>query len=515
MYLTQSLHRAVQQYPDKIATIFGDRQRTYRELGGRVAKLAGALQNLDVKAGDRIAILAANSDDYLETYLAVWWAGAVINPVNIRWSAAEIVYSLNDCDASILLVDSTYVDLAQKFREDAKTLRHLIYMGQERPPEGMLSFDHIMETASCVEDSYRKGDDIAAVMYTGGTTGFPKGVVLSHTNIGLPCLSSVSAQYGYGSRFLHAAPMFHAATLVYMVGQLLNAGTHVIIPTFSPVAVMEAIQKEKTADVFLVPTMIQMIVDHPARIQYDLSALKHIWYGGSTIAEALLERAMAAFPNAGFIQLYGLTEMPVTALLSPYFHTTEGRKGGKLRAAGCATSITMVKICDTAGKELPRGSVGEIVIAGPNVMQGYWNKPAETAAALLESGWLRTGDGGYMDDDGLFYVVDRIKDMFISGGENIYAAEVENAIAQHPSVATCAVIGVPSEQWGETVHAVVVLKSGIHPFTAEELLAHCRKLIAGYKCPRSVEFRTELPISGAGKVLKHVLREPHRSKEQA
>lgn len=512
MYLTQSLHRAVQQYPNRIASIFGDRRRTYREVEERVAKLAGALLKLDVKPGDRIAILATNSDDYLETYMAVWWAGAVINPVNIRWSASEIVYSLNDCDASILLVDATYLSLAQTFRKDAKSLRHLIYMGEGEAPENMLSFNALMDAAPRAEDACCHGDDLAAVMYTGGTTGFPKGVMLSHTNIGLPCLSSVTTQFGYGDTFLHAAPMFHAATLVFMVGQFLNAGTHVIVPAFTPVAVMAAIERNKTSDVFLVPAMIQMIVDHPDCSKYDLSALKHVWYGGSTIVEAVLERAMAALPAAGFIQLYGLTEMPVTALLSPYFHTVEGRQGGKLRAAGQTTAISMLKICDPDGNELPRGAVGEVLIAGPNVMQGYWNKPAETAAALPGDGWMRTGDGAYMDDDGLVYIVDRLKDMFISGGENIYAAEVENAVAQHPSVATCAVIGVPSEKWGESVHAVVVLKPGQPQFLAEDLLAHCRKLIAGYKCPRSVEFRTELPMSGAGKVLKQALREPFKTR---
>ncbi len=515
MYLTQSLHRAVQQYPDRLASIFGERRRTYREVEDRVARLAAALLALDVKGGERVAILAANSDDYVEAYMGVWWAGAVINPVNTRWSAKEIVYSLNDCEASVLLVDANFLPMIDALREGTKSLRHVVFIGPGEVPDGMLSFDDLIANAPRAKDAYRQGDDLAAVMYTGGTTGFPKGVMLSHTNIALPCLSSVTTQYGYGGVFLHAAPLFHAATLVFMVGQFLNAGTYVVLPAFNPVTVMQAVSRHKVTDVFMVPAMIQMIVDHPECRNHDLSSLKTLWYGGSNISEAVLERAMAALPGCGFAQLYGLTEMCVTALLAPYFHTAEGRQGGKLRAAGQATAVSLVRVCDEQGEELPKGTVGEIWIAGPNVMQGYWNRPKETAAVLTASRWLRTGDGGYMDEQGLVYIVDRLKDMIISGGENVYAAEVENAIAQHPAVATCAVIGIPSEKWGEAVHAVVVLKPGHPPFSADELLAHCRALIAGYKCPRSVEFRAELPMSGAGKVVKNVLRDSYRSKEKS
>jgi acyl-CoA synthetase (AMP-forming)/AMP-acid ligase II len=254
--------------------------------------------------------------------------------------------------------------------------------------------------------------------------------------------------------------------------------------------------------------MVQMLVDHPAMQQpRDLSALHTIAYGASPMSEAVVDRAMKALPGVGFIQAYGMTELSPLATLNPaWYHTAEGRTAGKLRSAGRASHCTEVKIVDAEGCEVPRGTVGEVIVRGPNVMQGYWNKPEQTAAAL-KNGWMHTGDGAYMDDDGFIFIADRLKDMIISGGENIYSAEVENALAQHPAVAACAVIGIPNDQWGESVHAVVVLKPNTGP-EASELIDHCKALIAGYKCPRSVDFVAALPLSGAGKVLKTTLREP-------
>jgi acyl-CoA synthetase (AMP-forming)/AMP-acid ligase II len=277
---------------------------------------------------------------------------------------------------------------------------------------------------------------------------------------------------------------------------------------FTPEGVLNAIERDHVTSLLLVPTMIQMLVDHPAmREPRDLSSLKNITYGASPISEAVLNRAMEAFPGVGFVQAYGMTELSPIATLNPaYFHTAEGRKHGKLRSAGRAAVCMEVRVVDADDKEVPRGTVGEVAVRGPNVMQGYWNKPEQTAAALRD-GWMHTGDGAYMDDDGFIFVVDRLKDMIISGGENVYSAEVENAINQHPAVAACAVIGIPSEEWGEAVHAALVLKPG-QAIKPEELIAHCKTLIANYKCPRSVAILDALPLSGAGKVLKTKLREP-------
>jgi long-chain acyl-CoA synthetase len=509
MYLTQALHRAVQQHPDRIASIFGTRQRSFAEFADRVARLAGALQRLGMKPGDRVAMLAMNSDRYLEYQMAVPWAGGVLNPCNVRWSVAEIAYSLNDSGSSILIVDDNFLPLIAQLRTDTPVLREVIHCGDGAAPSGAHSYEGLIAAASPVPDAVRRGDDLAGIFYTGGTTGFPKGVMLSHTNM----MSSGLAMRADGLAqpdgvYLHAAPMFHLADMGVAMPHWIEGNTHAIVAAFNPEAVLDVMARDRVTHVLLVPTMVQMLVDHPAMQQpRDLSALHTIAYGASPMSEAVVDRAMKALPGVGFIQAYGMTELSPLATLNPaWYHTAEGRKAGKLRSAGRASHCTEVKIVDADGREVPRGTVGEVIVRGPNVMQGYWNKPEQTTAAL-KNGWMHTGDGAYMDEDGFIFIADRLKDMIISGGENIYSAEVENALAQHPAVAACAVIGIPSDQWGESVHAVVVLKPDVKP-EASELIDHCKALIAGYKCPRSVDFVAALPLSGAGKVLKTTLREP-------
>ncbi len=509
MYLTQSLHRSVQQHPQRIAVRCGDRQHTFRELADRVARLAGALQQLGMEEGDRVAMLSLNSDRYLEYQWAVPWGGGVMNPCNIRWSAAEILYALDDSGSSILLVDDTFRPMVEQFRRDARTLRAVIYCGDGEVPAGMHGYEALIAATDPVPDAARRGDDLAGIFYTGGTTGFPKGVMLSHTNM---CSSSLALHAEGlatpGGTYLHAAPMFHLADMAMSMMQAIEGNTHAFIPAFNPESVLDRIERDRVSCVLLVPTMIQMLVDHPTMQKpRDLSALKTIIYGASPIAEAVLERAMAALPGVGFVQAYGMTELSPLATVNPaWTHTVEGRKAGKLRAAGRAGYCIELRIVDTDGNEVPRGTVGEVVVRGPNVMQGYWNKPELTAAAV-RNGWMHTGDGAWMDEDGFIFIADRLKDMIITGGENVYSGEVENAVAQHAGVAACAVIGIPSAQWGEAVHAVVVRKPG-QVVSDAELIAHCKSLIAGYKCPRSVDFVDALPISGAGKVLKTKLREP-------
>ena len=509
MYLTQSLHRAAQQHSERIAVRFGDRQRTFREFGDRVARLAGGLRKLGMRTGDRVAMLSLNSDRYLEYQMAVPWGGGVLNPCNIRWSAAEILYSLDDSGSTILLVDETFRPMVEQFRRDSRTLREVIYCGDGEVPAGMHGYEAVLAASIPVADAGRRGEDLAGIFYTGGTTGFPKGVMLSHTNL---CSSGLALHAeglaAPGGTYLHAAPMFHLADMGMATPHWIEGNTHAIVPMFNPEGVLDALERERVTHLLLVPTMIQMLVDHPAmKQQRDLSALKAIVYGASPIAEAVLERAMAALPGVDFIQAYGMTELSPLATLNPaWTHTAEGRNSGKLRAAGRASFCTEVRIVDAAGNEVPRGTVGEVIVRGPNVMQGYWNKPEQTAAAVRD-GWMHTGDGAWMDDDGFIFIADRLKDMIITGGENVYSGEVENAMAQHPAVQACAVIGVPSEQWGEAVHAVVVRKPG-QDVGVEALIAHCKSQIAGYKCPRTIAFVDALPLSGAGKVLKTKLREP-------
>lgn len=510
MYLTQALHRAVQQKPDHIAVRFGDRQQTFRQFADRVARLAGALQGLGMQHGDRVAMLALNSDRYLEYQMGVPWGGGVLNPCNTRWSASEILYSLNDSGSTILIVDETFRALAETIRGDAAALREVIYCGDCDVPAGMHGYEALLAKAQPVGDAVRRDEDLAGIFYTGGTTGFPKGVMLSHGNLlssGLALRAEGMATPG--GTYLHAAPMFHLADMGLAMPHWIEGNTHSVIAAFSPELVLDTLERDRVTHLLLVPTMIQMLVDHPAMRQpRDLSALHTIIYGASPISEAVLERAMTALPGVSFVQAYGMTELsPLATIVPSSYHTPEARELGKSRSAGRASYCTEVRIVDPEDQEVPRGTVGEVIVRGPNVMQGYWNKPEQTAEAL-RNGWMHTGDGGYMDDDGFIFIVDRLKDMIISGGENVYSAEVENAIAMHSAVAACAVIGIPNAAWGEAVHAVVVRKPDAS-VTAEELIAHCKTLIAGYKCPRSVHFRDSLPLSGAGKILKTELRKPY------
>ena len=509
MYLTQGLHRALQQQPDRTAVYFGALRRSFAELGDRVARLAGALQTLGMASGDRVAMLAMNSDRYLEYQLGVPWGGGVLNPCNVRWSVAEIVYSLKDSGSLILIVDDAFKAMVEAIRRDTPSIRQVIYAGDSELPAGMHHYETLLAKHAPIADVCREGDDLLGIFYTGGTTGFPKGVMLSHANLFASGMSLLGEGISpRGSVYLHAAPMFHLADFGISIPQFLAGNAHAIIPAFKPEAVLEAIARDRVTDVLLVPTMIQMLVDHPAmQAGHDISSLKRVVYGASSISEAVLDRAMAALPGVEFFQAYGMTELSPVATINPaWYHTAEGRKAGKLRSGGRASFGTEVRIVDELGVPVPLGTVGEVAVRGPNVMLGYWNKPEQTAAAL-RNGWMHTGDGAYMDADGFIFVVDRLKDMIKSGGENVFSAEVENALAQHAAVAACAVIGIPSDEWGEAVHAVVVAKPGASA-SGDELIAHCKTLIAGYKCPRTIELRDALPLSGAGKILKTVLRKP-------
>jgi long-chain acyl-CoA synthetase len=334
--------------------------------------------------------------------------------------------------------------------------------------------------------------------------------MLSHRGLTLnPLQAQPIFQFSPEDVFLHAAPMFHLADGFFCMAAATFGVRNVFLPAFNPVQVLETIQSERITQALLVPTMVNMVVHHPDIGRYDLSSLQRVLYGASPMPEAVIRRAMDVIPNATFVQAYGQTEAsPVLTLLGPEYHTTEGPYAGKLASAGCAVPGVDLAILDAEGCEVPRRRIGEICARGDNVMLGYWKLP-EITAETLRGGWLHTGDGGYMDEEGFVFIVDRVKDMIISGGENVYSAEVENAIYQHEAVAECAVIGIPHETWGEQVHAVVRCKEE-KTLSEEELITHCRRLIAAFKCPRSVEFVTApLPLSGAGKILKRELRKPY------
>jgi long-chain acyl-CoA synthetase len=371
----------------------------------------------------------------------------------------------------------------------------------------MRRFEYL-ETATAIPDADAGDDTLAALFYTGGTTGKSKGVMLSHRNLVSNSMNvTIGGHDDEFTTYLHAAPMFHLADSGSTFAVTANGGRHVFIPRFDPDDCLQAMQQERVTRGMFVPTMINILASHPKVPDFDLSSLRYIFYGGSSISEGVLRKALDAFPNCQLANAYGMTEASPGLTILPFRYTTlDGPYAGRLQSCGRAVYSAELKIVDANRNEVPRGTVGELAARGPMIMLGYWNKPDETAA-VLEDGWYYSGDAAYMDDEGFLFIVDRLKDMIISGGENIYTAEVESAISLLPGVAEVAVIGVPDAKWGETVHAVIVPRAGAD-LTADAVIEHCRTQIAGYKCPRSIEFRdTPLPVSGAGKVLKRELRD--------
>jgi len=511
LQLTEGLHRQLRRAPDAEAAVFGERRQTWRELADRSARLASVLHRVGMGPNDRVAMLALNSDRYLEYMLGVWGGGGALNPVNTRWSPAEVAFSLDDCDTRILAVDDHFAPMLPELRARSRSLGAILYLGEgEEAPEGTLHAGRLMREAPPAPDARRGGEDLAGVFYTGGTTGFPKGVMLSHNALaGNAVCNLLDVNYDPDEIILAVSPMFHQAGMCIVIRALVRGCKSVFVEAFDPAKVLPAIASERATFTLMVPTMLQRLIEHPRFSAYDTSSLRKIIYGASPINESLLARLLAALPDVAFYQGYGMTETggPYTILPAPCHRSNDPEDRARLRSAGRPAWGVDMRIMDIDGAEVPARTVGEIVARGVGIMQGYWNREKETREAFRD-GWLRSGDMGYVDGDGYLFIVDRLKDMIVTGGENVYSAEVENALARHPAVASCAVIGIPSDRWGEQVHAVVVPRDGAVT-SLEELREHCRGFIAGYKCPVSVEFRDALPLSAAGKLLKHVLRAPY------
>ncbi len=507
MRVTQALQRNLQQRPNAIASVDGKRTLTWSQLVNRISKLASGLKAVNLCTGDRAGILALNSDHYMEAMYATVWAGGITVPLNYRWSAPEIAYALNDSETKVLFFDNAFSDVAH---EVASLVNHeLIMISFDEPSNDEKYIEHLIESSPECAEYIGDENDTAGIFYTGGTTGRSKGVMLTHANHisnSLQFLSIINVDQE--SVYLHAAPMFHIADAlyVYMITQI--GAKHIFIPRFEPDACAKAIQNHKISDIILVPTMIQMLLELPNFTDFNLSSLKQLYYGASPMPEAVAQDLISKLSWVNSYQLYGQTESaPLLTALESRYHTMSKEKGGRIRSAGRAMPAVELKIIDENGREVPRGEIGEIIARGPNIMKGYWGQP-ELSSKTLKDGWLHTGDAAHMDSEGFIFITDRLKDMIISGGENVYSTEVENALYEHDDVAQCAVIGIPDEKWGESVHAIVLPREGKQP-SSEELINHCKQLIADYKCPRSVSFRTEpLPLSGPGKILKTELRKP-------
>jgi long-chain acyl-CoA synthetase len=494
------------------AIVCGETRYTWEEFDQRTDALARGLASLGVQRGDRVAVLMLNCHRYLELYYACARMGAVIVPLNIRLARPEIVFILNDSESEVLVVDKTFVPYATG-RDTFPAVESVVYNGDETP-ESMINYEDVVSKGSHMLESVdqeMEDDDLAGLFYTGGTTGRAKGVMLSHKNVVSNAMHVIIGT-GYNERdiYLHVAPMFHLADIASTFALTMVGGRHVFIPMFNPVHVLQAIQNEKVTVTLLVPTMINAVLNHPDVDNYDVSSLRRLGYGASPMPVELLKQGMQKWGQI-FGQGYGLTEAaPVLTGLDIWDHVVDGTPEQVRRLSSCGKEAlgVEVRVVNAEGEDVHPGEVGEIIARGPNIMLGYWRMPEATAAAIVE-GWLHTGDLATVDEENYIYIVDRAKDMIISGGENVYCVEVEDALYTHPAVLEAAVIGIPHEVWGEAVHAVVVCKPGMS-VTSEELIAHARTQIAGYKVPRSIEFSQEaLPKSGAGKILKRDLREKY------
>lgn len=504
MYLTQALHRALQRHPAKIALRHVDtelrRALSFDRFVAAVARHAAALHERGVRAGDRVAMLSPNNDALIVQIFACWWMGAVACPLNLRWSAAELRHAIGDCGPRLLVVDASLARVAGELQDGV----------------GVATADTLASEARALpprEDTRTGGDALAAILYTGGTTGRAKGVMLSHANFWTAAMTrGAELNNSPDSVTLLVAPLFHVAGLGRLIGQSIVGGACVTMPQFRPATVIDAVERHGITDLILVPSMLQSLLDEPAFEPHRVKSLDRIAFGAAPMPPDLLDRALAAWPHAEFFQAYGLTETAGAVCINPPGnHTAQARASGRLASVGRAGLGAEIRIVDERGQDVPRGTVGEIIVRGPMVTPGYWGQP-EASAQALRDGWLHTGDGGRMDEDGYVSIADRLKDMIITGGENVYPAEVEAALRAHPAVGDAAVIGVPDRRWGESVHAVVVPRAAA-PGDAlrDELIAWCRTRLAGYKCPRSLAFIDALPLSAAGKVLKTQLRQALRS----
>jgi long-chain acyl-CoA synthetase len=486
------LYRARKLFASDIATVSGDVRLTYGEVWSRCGRLAGALTRLGVQPGERVAILASNSHQYLEVYLAVPASGRVVVPLNTRHAEPELRYALEDAGARTLITDRDPEGLA-------KAVERVVRLPDDY--ERLLAAAPEAELGVGVTEG-----SLAGLFYTGGTTGASKGVMLSHRHLMANTVHwLVTSQQGPEDAFLIMAPMFHAAGSVAALATVWVGGRQVILPAFDPVAALDVIAAERITLTLGVPTMIAALAEEQLARPRQVGTLRSMSHGGSPIATEVVRRAHAAFPRAELIHLYGATEL--APLATALRHEETLLDGDLARSCGRAVAGVDVRVVDQNGHELPPGEVGEVVVRGPNVMAGYWNKPAQTAA-VLQDGWYRSGDLGFMNPYGYLFLVDRAKDMIISGGENVYSTEVEEVLYQHPAVLEAAVFGVPDAKWGEAVHAIVVPRPG-HEVDPVALITFCRERIAGYKVPKRIDLRHDpLPKSGPGKVLKRELRAP-------
>ena len=492
--------------PDDAALVVGERTVTFGELGARSSQVANALRAAGVGFGDRVAFVEKNGAEFFEVTYGLTKLGAVIVPVNWRLAAPEMLQIIEDAGTAVVVVGSEFFGHIEAIEDRLTKVHTIVAVGaHERWP----AFDDWIagqpaEDPGITTDS----DDVALQLYTSGTTGLPKGVMLTNGNF-FSLMSNITEDWRFtaDSVSLAVMPMFHIAGSGWAMAGMYFGCTNVVLRDVDPAAILEAIPRHRVTNILLVPAVIQFVLMWPGVEETDFSSLRALVYGASPISDDVLVKGMKRF-GCEFIGVYGLTETTgaITQLKGDDHDPVNRPK--LLRSCGKPHPWVEVRIVDANGEDVPVGTVGELWTCSSQNMPGYWNNPGATAATITPDGWVKTGDAGYLDDEGYIYLYDRVKDMIISGGENIYPAEVENVLMTHDDVADVAVIGVPDDTWGEAVKAVVVPTSGASP-TDADLIAFARERLAGFKLPKSVDFTTELPRNPSGKLLKRQLREPY------
>lgn len=498
---------AIDHFGDAMALHDGEHHASFSKHGDRVLRLVNAMrQELGMENQDRFAVLSLNSHHYVELYHAAMLGAGIINPLNIRLAPAELAHILEDSATSIIFVDSRMSNALHQIKTATGKgfgIRHVVLMGEADLP-GSVPYEDLLEAGEPTVPPEPQEDDPVTLIYTGGTTGLPRGALFDQRSLLLYLYhSGLAGGIGFNRDlvYLHQAPLFHITTVVSVLSAPAFGVESVVLPGFEPAACMDTIEHYKVNETVLIPTMLQMLFDHPSFKPERLASLRRIGYGGMPMSPTLLQRLMELLPGIELIQGYGMTEAGALTVLSPQDHL----RPQLLQSVGRAVPGVVLTIQSPEGVALEPGQIGEICARGGNLMTRYWDDPQGTAEAFRGE-WYHTGDAGWMDHEGYLYLADRLKDMIVTGGENVYSVEVENAISSHPDVAQVAVIGIPSELWGEQVHAIVVPRDG-STITEEEVISHARFSLAGYKVPKSVELRSEpLPLSATMKPLKRELR---------
>jgi len=507
MTLDEIVRRNALRFPNKRALQSSDAFRSWKELDARVDRVANALLCAGLNKGDRVALLLPNCPEYIELYFAIARTGLIAVPLNYRLTVPELEQVLVHAEPALFVAGAEYVQSMQQIISIFPRLQGSWVVGESKPP-GAKQFEDVVAAAAGTPAHGENGEhDTFAIFYTSGTTGLPKGAMVSHFNLEMNSYNQFIADGSLASDVnLIATPLYHMGAVFMAVTYMMLGCTQVILGRFEPAAWLDAMEKSRATVSLLIPTMINMVLNEKNLDRFELSALRLIFYGGGPMPPAVLERAIEKLKCA-FTQGYGLTETLEATFLVASDHVLNGteKQQQRLSSAGREAVGAEVRIVDDNDEALAAGEVGEILVKSRSVISGYW-KAAEESSRVIRNGWFYTGDLGYLDEDRYLFVVDRKKDMVISGGVNIYTKEIESVLFTHPAILEAAVIGLPDEDWGEVVTAVVVVREGME-LTAPEVIEYCRQSLASYKKPRRVFFQAELPKNPSGKVLKRELRQ--------